>query len=163
MTVIATYPISNCSPAGLALGPNHQALVGCSASFGTSPVLTQTVVIDITDGSIKASLPIGGNDQVWYDRGSNHYYLAARSNEDSTGKADPVLGTVDASTNMLDASVASSTTAHSVAADQNNLHVFLPIGFVPPGSKAGTDPTNICATNGCVAVYSPSGSDVARR
>jgi hypothetical protein len=40
-----------------------------------------------------------------------------------------------------------------------NRHVFVPIGFVPPGSPAGTDPTNPCPTNGCIAVYVPSGSD----
>jgi hypothetical protein len=31
--------------------------------------------------------------------------------------------------------------------------VFVPIGFVPPGSPAGTDPTNPCPTHGCVAVF----------
>jgi hypothetical protein len=42
MTVIATYPVTNCSPAGLALGPNHQAIIGCGGSFGTPPT-TQTM------------------------------------------------------------------------------------------------------------------------
>jgi hypothetical protein len=31
--------------------------------------------------------------------------------------------------------------------------VFVPIGFVPPGSAAGTDPTNPCPAHGCVAVF----------
>ncbi len=31
MQVIAVYPVQNCSPAGLALGPNRQAIIGCGA------------------------------------------------------------------------------------------------------------------------------------
>jgi len=162
MKVVAIYTVPNCSPAGLALGPKHQALLGCSASYGTSPnVLTQTVVIDIRNGNVVQSIPqIGGNDEVWYDRGTNHYYLGASKNVDNTGKAMPALGFVDGGTNTFDGSVPSSTTAHSVAASRLNGQVFLPIGFVPPGSPAGTDPTNtICPTHGCIAVYVPSGSD----
>jgi hypothetical protein len=161
LKVVTTYPVQNCSPAGLALGPRHQALLGCSSSFGTAPnLLTQSVVIDIRSGNIVKNITqIGGNDEVWYDRGSNHYYLAASANVDNTGKAMPELGFIDAATNMFDGSVATSTTAHSVAASRLNQHVFLPIGFVPPGSPAGTDPTNPCPTNGCIAVYVPSGSD----
>ena len=153
MQVTHTFLVSNCSPAGLALGPRHQALLGCSASFGTSPnVLTQSVIIDITstssdlDGAVVASVPIGGNDEVWFDKGTRHYFLAARANEDNTGKVIPILGSIDAGTNKLDPSAPTSTTAHSVAADENSHNVFVPIGFVPPNSPAGTDATNPCPT-----------------
>jgi len=77
-----------------------------------------------------------------------------------------VLGFVDAGTNTFDGTVPTSTTAHSVAASLLNGHVFLPIGFVPPGSPAGTDSTNPCPAKGCIAVYAPSGLDnhgVAKR
>ena len=168
LKVVTTFPVQNCSPAGLTMGPHHQALIGCSASFGTSPnVVTQSVVIDIKSGKdVKNITQVGGNDEVWYDRFSNHYYLAARSNTDNTGKVIPVLGFVDAGTNTFDGTVPTSTTAHSVAASLLNGHVFLPIGFVPPGSPAGTDPTNPCPAKGCIAVYAPSGLDnhgVAKR
>jgi hypothetical protein len=161
MKVVAIYPVQNCSPAGLALGPRHQALLGCSASFSASPnLLTQTVVMDLKNGDIVKNITqIGGNDEVWYDRGSNHYYLGASKNVDNTGKATPELGFIDAGTNMFDGSVPTSTTAHSVAASELNRHVFVPIGFVPPGSPTGTDPTNPCKVHGCIAVYVPSGSD----
>ena len=152
MKVVAIYPIENCGPAGLALGPKHQALVGC----GTN----QTVVIDIKNGNIVASLTqITGNDEVWYDRGTNHYYLGASALKNSAGAATPELGFVDAGKNTFDGFVASSTTAHSVAASRLNGQVFLPIGFVPPGSPSGTDSSNICPTHGCIAVYAPSGLD----
>lgn len=164
-SVVATFLVRDCSPAGMALGPHRQALLGCSASFGTSPnVLTQTVVIDIANGDIKANITqVGGSDEVWYDRGSNNYYLGARANTDNTGKVTPILGVVDASSNTFDPSPVTSTTAHSVAADRGNRHVFLPIGFVPPGSPAGTDPTNPCPQHGCIAVYVPSGPREASR
>ena len=160
LKVVTTYPVQNCTPGGLTLGPRHQALIGCSGSFGTSPnVVTQSVVIDIKTGNVVATIPVGGNDEVWYDRGSNHYYLPAHGNLDNTGKAMPVLAFVDGGTNMFDGSVPMSTSSHSVAASRLNQHVFLPVGFVPPGSPAGTDPNNPCPAHGCIAVYVPSGSD----
>jgi hypothetical protein len=158
MKVIRTLLVHNCSPAGFALGPHHQALLGCSAAFGT-PATTISVMIDITstntalDGAVVATVPIGGNDEVWYDKGTNHYFLAARSNLNAAGKADPILGTIDASAHTLDPSVPTSTTAHSVAADRISHNVFVPIGLVPSTSPAGTDPTNPCPKLGCIAMY----------
>ena len=160
MQVLTTYEVDKCTPGGLSLGPNNQAVVGCSGAFGTAPNITvQTVVIDITNGSIVNSYPIGGNDEVWFDPGTQHYYLGADKNVDGSGNAMPVLGSIDARLMQLDDSPPSSTTAHSVAADKHSHFVFLPIGFVPPGSKAGTDPTNPCPTNGCVSVWVNSGGD----
>jgi hypothetical protein len=160
LTVLKTYPVSNCTPAGLALGPDNEAMIGCSASFGTSPnVLTQSLVIDIKTGLIAAAIPqVGGSDEVWYDPGTRHYYLAARDNTDNTGKITPVLGTVDAVSNMFDGNVPTSTSAHSVAADRVSHHVFVPIGFPAAGAS---DPTNPCpdVKYGCIAVYLPSSID----
>ena len=160
MKVIATYPVQNCSPAGLALGPRHEAMIGCGSAFGTHPS-TQSLIINLDTGDVLANITqAGGNDEVWFDPASQHYYLAARGTVDSsTGKVTPILGTVDANTFMFDGGVPTSTTAHSVAADKFSHHVFVPIGFVPTGSPAGTDPTNPCPTNGCIAVYLPSSID----
>lgn len=162
---VATYPVSNCSPAGLTLGPADQALIGCSASFGTAPnVLTQSLIISIKSGHVLASFPqVGGSDEVWYDAGTHHYYLAARNNTDTQGKIDPVLGTIDASTLQFNGNVSTSTSAHSVAADRLSHHVFVPIGSVAAGAS---DPTNPCPETGCIAVYLPSSidyDDIVRR
>ncbi len=161
MSVTAVYPVTNCSPAGLTLGPDHNALIGCSAAFGSPPnVITQSLVINLDNGDVRAAIHhVGGNDEVWYDKGTQHYYLAARGTEKPDGTVTPILGTVDAKTNAYDGGVKTSTTAHSVAADSRSHHVFVPIGFVPPGSPAGTDATNPCPTKGCIAVYLPSSSD----
>src|ERR1700733_14667368 len=160
MKVIAVYPVQKCSPAGLALGPNHQALIGCSASFGTPPS-TQSLIINLDTGDVLANITqAGGNDEVWFDPRTQHYYLAARGTIDpSTGKVTPILGPVDARPFMFDGGASTSTTAHSVAADKASHHVFVPIGFVPTGSPAGTDATNPCPANGCIAVYLPSSID----
>jgi len=164
MTVVRTLLISNCSPSGLALGPNHEALLGCGSAFGTPPT-TVSKIVDITststaiDGAVVATVPIGGSDEVWYDPGTVHYFLAARSNLSSTGTADPILGTIDAVSHTIDPSNSTSTTAHSVAADKDSHLVFVPIGFVPPGSPAGTDPTNPCPGKGCIAVYRAHSED----
>jgi hypothetical protein len=167
MKVIRTLLVSNCSPAGLALGPRNQALLGCSAAFGT-PATTQSVVVDITstntalDGAVVATVGIGGNDEVWFDSGTRHYFLAARNNV-AAGKPDPILGSIDAKTNKLDPSAPTSTTAHSVAADANAHNVFVPIGCASStadscvgGVPATVDPTNTdpdCRAQGCIAVF----------
>lgn len=161
MKVTNTYFVQQCSPAGLTIGPNDEALIGCGATFGTSPnEVTQSLVINLTSGVVAATIPeFGGSDEVWYDRGTWHYYLAARNNKDNTGKANPVLGVVDAKTNVPDAGTPISTTAHSVAADARSHHVFVPTGFVPPGTDPATDPANPCPDKGCIAVYLPSSID----
>jgi hypothetical protein len=156
LSVTAVYPVSDCTPAGLALGPNYQALVGCSAAFGSSPnVVSQSLVINVKTGSIVKTIPeVGGSDEVWFDPGSENYYLAARSDTTSTGTVMPVLGTVDAQTNSFENNISTSTSAHSVAADSVTRRVFVPIGFPAAGT---TDRTNPCpvVTRGCIAVYQP--------
>ena len=67
--------------------------------FDTPAAVTQSVIIDLTstdfthvDGAVVATVPIGGSDEVWYDHGTNHYFLAARCNTDATGKTNPIIG-----------------------------------------------------------------------
>jgi hypothetical protein len=160
MSVVKTHLVNDCTPAGLALGPNNQALLGCSAAFGTSPnVLAQSLVMDLKSGNVVATIPqVGGSDEVWYDSSTNHYYLGASADKDKNGKTTPVLGTIDALTNQWDGNTPTSTSAHSVAADQRSHHVFVPIGFPAAGAS---DPTNPCpvVTKGCIAVYLPSSVD----
>ena len=156
LAVTAVYPVSDCTPAGLALGPNHQALIGCSAAFGTSPnVVSQSLVINIETGAVVKAIPeVGGSDEVWFDPSSENYYLAARGDTTSTGKVTPELGTVNALDNWFENAVSTSVSAHSVAADAVTRRVFVPIGFPAAGTS---DPTNPCptVTQGCIAVYQP--------
>lgn len=118
MTVIANYPVSNCSPGGLTLGPRHEAMIGCNSAFVIPPntvATTQSIVMNLDNGDIVANITqAGGNDQVWYDKGTHHYYLSAR-NTLTAGKVTPIMATVDAKTNTFDGDVASEPENLSVA------------------------------------------------
>ena len=90
-TVEATYSIPFCSPAGLALGPNENLLVGCNtiwaangslwtnnADRNTDTAAPQLVILNAVTGLIEANvLGAGVGDEVWFNAGDNHYYAAA--------------------------------------------------------------------------------------
>src|SRR5918911_257426 len=134
MAVTKTYVLTDCQPHGLAIGPNHQLLVGCSLT-------DHTLVLDATNGRVLADLPqTGGSDEVWFNPGENRYYLAERGPQ--------ALGIVDALTNRFVENVESGVGAHSVAADAVNNHIFVPI--------MASDPA---CPNGCVAVFASVNGD----
>jgi hypothetical protein len=77
--------IDFCSPAGLSLGPDQTALVGCNVVFdvhgnvwdttGNITANPQVVILDLTTGSILFHvLGAGVGDEVWYNSGDNNYY-----------------------------------------------------------------------------------------
>ena len=99
MQVTRTLQVKNCSPAGLTLGPRHQALIGCSAAVRQPRDhsiadhrhhRTDTGV----DAAVVASVPIGGSDEVWFDRGTQHYFLAGAQQPGATAqpRSNPRLG-----------------------------------------------------------------------
>jgi hypothetical protein len=137
MAVTTTYALKDCQPHGLAVGPNHQLLAGCSSDSG------HTLILDGTNGQVIADIgQTGGSDEVWFNPGENRYYLAERGSQS--------LGVIDALTNRFVENVESGVGAHSVAADQANNHIFVPIG--------GPDPA---CPNGCIAVFASVNGDRA--
>jgi hypothetical protein len=166
------FPVKNCQPAGLTVGPKQDLLVGCSVAFDTAGntwVLANplspnppnpsavtaapvSIIMDAKNGSIDKTVKgVSGNDEVWFNSGDGRYYLAARNQP-----GGPVLGVIDAKSQKLlqlvptvnQASVPTASkqpgSAHSVAADSHNNHVFVPL------------PTNNVFPNcltGCVAVF----------
>jgi hypothetical protein len=131
-TVSAAYPLGNCAPTGLALGPGNDMLVGCDPDAG---VPLQSLILDRTTGSTIATIPFGGVDQIAYDPKSNRYFMPAR-HETANGIAassgfTPLLGVVDASQRKLIAQVPVGTGVHSVAIDNATDQVYLPYS---PGS-----------------------------
>jgi hypothetical protein len=90
-TVEKTFTITFCSPAGLALGPSDDLLVGCNTIWDTGGnlwtgnadrrILTaapQLVILDAKTGTITAHvLGAGVGDEVWFNKGDNHYYAAS--------------------------------------------------------------------------------------
>jgi hypothetical protein len=93
VTATAVIPITVCSgPQGLAIGPalngHGQMLLGCNGAVFNAAANRPTPVID--DGSQPGGGTFGaivftlnfqaGNDEVWYNSGDNHYYLARSGN-----------------------------------------------------------------------------------
>jgi hypothetical protein len=89
--VEATYPVDFCGPAGLALGPQGDLLVGCNSVFDTAggrwtgnadrdtnTAAPQYVILDAQTGNIdKHVLGVGAGDEVWFNAGDGHYYTAS--------------------------------------------------------------------------------------
>jgi hypothetical protein len=133
MTVVDKFdiPTSKCAgPQGMAIGPVKDILLGCNAKgppvvngVGTGP--QNSVIINQNNGTVIAVLDnLGGADQVWFNPGDGHYFLA-----DSSNAAGKLLGVVDASSHQADQTVSVMSTAnpHSVAADPNLNLVFVPV------------------------------------
>src|SRR5262245_1066802 len=130
-------------PQGLAIGPQREILLGCSNAGQGS------VIINELDGSLIRNLPgLNGNDEVWYNPGDNHYFLAG-----SNHTGGPILGVVDQSADdgNEDTSATTAAGSHSVAADPVKNKVYV------PGNKAAT---GLCGSgNGCIAVFTTTNDD----
>ena len=83
-------PLASCeAPQGMTIGPDHQILLGCNGSAGANH---PTAVIDDRNGHvIKTLANKSGSDEVWYNEGDGHYFLARSS---SVG-TNQLLGIVD--------------------------------------------------------------------
>jgi hypothetical protein len=163
--VDAVFPVKFCQPAGLALGPKQDLLLGCSVVFDTAGnVWTPTdaltaapisVIMDARNGSIEKMVTgVSGSDEVWFNPGDGRYYLAARNQP-----GGPVLGVIDAKSQTLVQVVPTlnvagkafafpAGTAHSVAANPHNNHVFVPL----PANNVFPE-----CLNGCVGVFGTPG------
>lgn len=138
--VTNSFVMPSCMPASIVQGPGNNFLVGCADHDGEA-FPPNMYVIDGTSGAIKATInTVGGVDEVWYNPGDNRYYLAAR---DMPG--GPVLGIIDAATNLWLQNVATGSNSHSVSVDPSNNHVFVPL---QAGAGCRTQ-----SANGCVGVY----------
>jgi hypothetical protein len=140
MKITKTFPVNQCQPAGLTLGPHQHLLVGCSQDAVSDGFQAKSLILDARTGHTVATVTqVGGSDEVWFNPGDGNYYLAARGNP-----GGPVLGIIDAGTNTWIANLPTAPNAHSVAADPINNHVFVPLTPLPH------DP--VCV-NGCIGVY----------
>jgi hypothetical protein len=139
--IINSFPVPNCMPTGLNLGPGTDVLVGCADHDGRA-FAPSSVIINGTTGAVLATLnQVGFVDETWYNPGDNNYYLAAR--DMPTG---PVLGVINAGTRQWLINVPTNGNAHSVAADPINNHIFVPL----PSGGANCE---TLAADGCVGVY----------
>jgi hypothetical protein len=165
-TLERLFPVKNCQPAGLALGPDQDLLLGCSVVFNTagqpwSPADALSaapiqVIMDARTGAIDANVPgVSGSDEVWFNPGDRNFYTASRGNP-----GGPTLGVIDARRQTLMQVVptfntpasapAPRGTSHSLAANPFNNHVFLalPANNVFPS-----------CLNGCIGVFGAQRDD----
>ena len=124
-----------------------------------------------TNGILQAVVPlVGSSDEVWYNAGDDHFYTGSSSSPfapsvivsgaTSVSQGAAILGVIDGTSQRLDQLVptfnvpATSShpagSAHSVAANANNNHVFVPL--------AANNAYPGCLT-GCIAVYTRSDVD----
>jgi hypothetical protein len=140
-TITNSFPIYNCMPTGLNLGPGTDVMVACADHDGRA-FSPNTVIINGTTGQVLATINnVGFVDETWYNPGDNNYYLGAR--DMPTG---PVLGVINAGTREWLQNVPTNGNAHSVAADPKNNHIFVPL-------PSGGQNCETIAADGCVGVY----------
>lgn len=137
--LLKMLPVQKCMPAGLALGPHDNLLLGCSDDAVDAGFSAHSIVMNGRSGKIEADVPVGGSDEVWSGTRSHQYYLAAVAN-----KGGPVLGVIDSRNNRLVAALPTGPKAHSVAADAKTGKVFVPI-------QANASVAD--CTQGCIAVF----------
>jgi len=147
LAIVRRFATHDCDAAGMALGPDEQALLGCQGATSTGVALpNESQIISLRTGHVVATFhQVGGSDEVWFNPGDNHYYLAARNNT-----SGPVLGVIDADEPRFDNNAPTTTNAHSVAADPIFNNVFVPL-------TSGA--TNAVCPNGCIGIYRASRLD----
>jgi hypothetical protein len=138
--VVNSFVMPNCMPTSVAQGPGNNFLVGCADHDGEA-FPPNEYVIDGTAGTILATITnVGGVDETWYNPGDNRYYLAARDMPNG-----PVMGVIDAKTNLWLENVPTNANSHSIAVDSTNNHAFVPM-------QAG-GPCTTQSSNGCIGVF----------
>lgn len=136
--VTAVYPVTQCLPGGLALGPSEHLLVACSGDAISAGFAAKSLILDAGTGKVLSTITqVGGSDQATYNPGDQRFYTASRdmtSNGLATGTATPVLGVIDAANMTFVTNVPTSKNSKSVAADPVNNRIFVPLTDVPgPG------------------------------
>jgi DNA-binding beta-propeller fold protein YncE len=144
--LVKTLEVDNCKPNGLAFGPDQNFLLGCQAN-GKKVGPATLVVMNAQTGKVVSDIAeIGGADEVAYSAKNGQYYSGS-----SNFQPSPVLGVIDAKTNKLVQKIdITGGSPHSVAVNDTNGHVYLPVG-TPKGG---------C---GCIRVFAPAGAKTAAK
>ena len=105
---------TSCSPAGLALIPAQHLMTSCGD------------VLDIASGTVVHTVPGVSADEIWYNRGDERVYFGGFFSVPVVSGLAPynVIGTLPWTGHFTPAPAQFS---HSIAADSENNHVFLPV------------------------------------
>jgi hypothetical protein len=155
-------------------------------STKTVTAAPNAIIIDAKDGSINSRvLGIGPGDEVWFNAGDGNYYATGsgspfRPNPNTAAQGSTPLGVVDAKDEKVLQLVTTfnvpavgtnnnstqhpAATAHSVAANEKNNLVFVPLGannaFSAFAVPNGGDSSKFDCETGCIAVFGHSDEDV---
>ncbi len=165
---VFTIPLASCAgPAGMAIGPNNQILLGCNAASPNGTL--NSVIINENSGAIIATLANeGGTDEVWFNPGDGHYLLPQPGSCGTCVVGTfQHLGVVDAVNHQVDQSVKTvdgTNRAGSVAADPLTNKVFVPIRGDANLSTVCSSVTGKTADDvrGCIAVLTTTNDDRAK-
>ena len=155
------FPLGNCDPTGLDLGPGNEIIVECRQ--GDAKAALTSIFMDRRNGSVIATTPTGGGDQVAYDAASNKYYITA-GRWHASGMNDlgggcstnnpcvPTLFVIDASSHAIVKQILIGNGAHSVAVDPATGQIFVPYSSATaPGGCPGCAALGV--TNGGIYIY----------
>jgi hypothetical protein len=159
-TVEATYTLTFCSPAGLALGPNENLLANCNTIWATDGSLwtgnadrntetaaPQLVILDAVTGVTLANVVDAGvGDEAWFNAGDNHYYAASSG----SNLAPNALFPAGTGTSAPPLTAQGAATLDAIDALSQTLEQQVPT-FNVPADPAGSHPAG---TAHSVAAYS---------
>lgn len=158
---VSRFPLGNCDPTGLDLGPGNEMIIECRQ--GDKGAALTSIFMDRRNGSIVATTPTGGGDQVAYDAASNKYYITA-GRWHASGMNDlgggcnannpcvPTLFVIDASSHAIVKQILIGNGAHSVAVDPVTGQIFVPYSSATsPGGCPGC--ASLGLTNGGIYIY----------
>ena len=137
--VVKMIPVDSCIPHGIAFGKNGMVYLGCNVGPTRLGLPAKQVVVDIKTGKAIDIPGVGGSDESAVNNKLGQYYSALNGNPDG-----PILSVVDAKTNQLVQKVKTGPGAHSVAVNESNGRVYVPIATQAAGLTGGC---------GCIAVY----------
>jgi hypothetical protein len=104
MKVTRVFPIMTpCGPAGLALLPGQRLITSCG------------VVLSVKTGGTLATISGVGGDEIWFNSGDERVYFGANP-----------MGVVDSETYQV-ITILTVGPTHSVAANSENNHIFVPV------------------------------------
>lgn len=122
-----------CGPAGLAIGPGSDVLLGCSKAG--------PIIIDRGTGTVKATLTqASGADEVWYSPSDGRYYAAEGDNK-TNNAPNPVVMVIDAHNRSFITNIPIKGAGfHAVTAASGNVYVPASDGIhvfaqTPPNSR----------------------------
>jgi hypothetical protein len=152
-TVEAQYPVMFCGPAGLALGPNENLLVGCNTIFDvagnkwtgnadkdTNTAAPQYVILNAKTGKTEANVfGAGVGDEVWFNAGDDHYYTAASGSNLAPNAVTPARSPLGTATTAPVLTAQGAATLDVIDALSKTLDQRVPTFQVPAVSASSGD------------------------